>query len=55
MPVNDRVRRLEIAWGYRLANGAHLLRLRLLDPRPGDAIQIDDLIAYGDKPLPRPY
>jgi len=55
MPVAERVRRLEVAWGYRLESGAHLLRLRLLDPRPGDAIRIDDLIAYNDKPVPRPY
>jgi ADP-ribosylglycohydrolase len=55
LPVDERVRRLEIAWGYRLRNGPHTLKLRLLEPRPGDAVQIDDLIAYSDRPVPRPY
>ena len=55
MPVDERVRRLEVAWGYRLPKGPHILKLRLLDPRPGDAIQLDDLIIYTDRPATRPY
>ncbi|HSA94428.1 MAG TPA: ADP-ribosylglycohydrolase family protein [Acidobacteriota bacterium] len=55
MPVDERVRRLEVAWAYRLPKGPHILKLRLLEPRPGDAIQLDDLIIYADKPAPRPY
>jgi hypothetical protein len=50
MPVDERVRRLEIAWAYRLAGGPHVLRLRLLDPRPGEGIEVNDLVAYGAKP-----
>jgi hypothetical protein len=55
MPADERVRRLEVAWGYRLADGAHTLKLRLVDPRPGDAIRIDDLITYADGPAARRY
>jgi hypothetical protein len=55
MPVDERVRRLEVAWAYRLPKGAHILKLRLLDPRPGDAIQLDDLITYSDRPAAPPY
>jgi hypothetical protein len=55
MPVNDLVRRLEVAWGYRLANGPHILKLELLDPRVGEYIRVDDLITYNDKPAARAY
>ena len=55
MPVDERVRRLEVAWGYRLAAGPHILKLRLLDPRAGDMIRIDDLITYADKPVGPAY
>jgi hypothetical protein len=50
LPVDELVRRLEIAWGYRLAPGRHTLRLALLNPRPGEWIRVDDLITYGDRP-----
>jgi hypothetical protein len=55
MPVDDLVRRLEIAWGYRLDMGRHTLKLKLLNPRPGEHIGIDDLIVYSDKPVERAY
>jgi hypothetical protein len=51
MPVSERVRRLEVAWDYRLANGPHILKLKLLDPRAGEHIRIDDLITYTDRPV----
>jgi hypothetical protein len=54
MPVDERVRRLEVAWAYRLADGLHVLELRLLDPRAGEWIRLDDLITYGDTPARRP-
>ncbi|MCX6574045.1 MAG: ADP-ribosylglycohydrolase family protein [Candidatus Aminicenantes bacterium] len=50
MPVDELVRRLEVAWGYRLGPGRHTLRLALLNPRPGEGIRLDDLITYGDRP-----
>lgn len=55
MPVDDRVRRLEIAWAYRLEPGRHALKLRLLNPRPGEYVRIDDLIVYSDKPAKAPF
>jgi len=51
MPVDDLVRRLEVAWDFRLAAGRHTLELRLLNPRPGEFIGLDDLIVYGDRPV----
>jgi hypothetical protein len=50
MPVDELVRRLEVAWGYRLEPGRHTLRLALLNPRPGEGIRLDDLVTYGDRP-----
>jgi hypothetical protein len=50
MPVDELVRRLEIAWGYKLEAGPHTLRLALLNPRPGESIRLGDLIIYGDRP-----
>ncbi len=55
MPVDERARRLEVAWAYKLPAGPHVLKLRLLDPRPGDAIRLDELITYADRPARRPY
>jgi uncharacterized membrane protein len=55
LPVDERVRRLEVAWGYRLAAGPHILKLKLLDPRAGDEIRIDDLITYADRPAAARY
>jgi hypothetical protein len=55
MPVDDLVRRLEVAWAYRLANGPHVLKLKLLNPRAGEFIRIDELITYNDKPAARAY
>jgi hypothetical protein len=52
MPVDDLVRRLEIAWGYLLKDGKHTIKLNILNPRPGEYIRVDDLITYGDKPVP---
>jgi hypothetical protein len=50
MPVDELVRRLEVAWGYKLEAGPHTLRLALLNPRPGESIRLGDLIIYGDRP-----
>jgi hypothetical protein len=50
MPVDERVRRLEISWAYGLAPGKHNLRLELRNPRPGEAIRVGDLIVYGERP-----
>lgn len=50
LPVDELVRRLEIAWGYGLANGRHTLELKLLNPRPGGTVGLGDLIVYGDRP-----
>jgi hypothetical protein len=55
MPVDERVRRLEIAWAHKLADGPHVLELRLLDPRAGEWIRVDDLIVYGVKPAAPRY
>jgi hypothetical protein len=51
MPVEERVRRLEIGWAYGLAPGKHLLRLALRNPRPGETVRAGDLIVYGERPL----
>jgi len=50
MPVDDLVRRLEVAWAYQLAPGPHTLRLTLRNPRPGESIRLDELIIYGERP-----
>jgi hypothetical protein len=52
MPVNELVRRLEISWAYLLPAGKHTIKLRVLNPRPGEYIRVDDLITYSDKPVP---
>jgi len=46
MPVNDLTRRLEVAWKYNLEPGRHTLRLKVLNPKAGESIRINDLITY---------
>jgi hypothetical protein len=55
MPVDDLVRRLEISWAYLLENGKHRIKLRVLNPRPGEYIRVDELITYGDSPAKAPF
>ncbi|MBE0713247.1 MAG: ADP-ribosylglycohydrolase family protein, partial [Candidatus Aminicenantes bacterium] len=55
MPVNELVRRLEISWAYLLPAGKHTIKLRVLNPRPGEYIRVDDLITYGGMPVKRAY
>ncbi len=55
MPVNDLVRRLEISWGYLLKNGKHTLELRVLNPREGEHIRVDELITYSARPAKAPF
>jgi hypothetical protein len=50
MPVDELVRRLEVAWGYGLDPGRHTLKLTLLNPRPGEGIRLEDLIVYRGQP-----
>jgi hypothetical protein len=53
MPVDDLVRKLEISWDYRLEDGPHVLKIELLNPRPGEHIRMDDLITFGGMPVKR--
>jgi len=53
MPVDGRVRRLEVGWAYLLENSEHTIKLRLLNPREGEYIRLEDLITYTDTPAPR--
>jgi len=46
MPVDERVRRLEVCWNYDLKPGKHVLRLKILNPRAGQSIRLNDLITY---------
>jgi hypothetical protein len=46
IPVNDLIRRNDIAWKYDLEPGGHTLQLKILNPKAGEAIRINDLITY---------
>jgi hypothetical protein len=46
MPVNYLTRRLEVAWKYDLDPGRHTIRLKVLNPKAGEHIRINDLITY---------
>jgi hypothetical protein len=55
LPVEERARRLEIAWAYGLEPGRHTIHLELLNPRPGEHIAVGDLIVYGARPPGRRF
>ncbi len=46
MPVSELTRRLEVAWKYNLTPGIHIVRLKVLNPKAGESIRINDLITY---------
>jgi len=46
LPVNDRIRKLEIIWRYELEPGQHILHLKLLNPRKGESVRLQELITY---------
>jgi hypothetical protein len=50
LPAEDLIRRETLFWKYRLAAGPHRVRLKLLDPRPGAAVSLGDLVVYADRP-----
>jgi hypothetical protein len=46
MPASYLTRRLEVAWKYNLKPGRHTVRLKILNPKAGGLIRINDLITY---------
>ncbi len=55
LPVHDLVRRLEVSWAYQLKNGKHIVKLKVLNPRAGEYVRLDELITYSGAPAPRAY
>jgi hypothetical protein len=49
LPMKNTSRRLEPAWKYQLAEGAHNVRLKWTNPQPGYEIRINDIIIYSEK------
>jgi hypothetical protein len=49
MPSNFSKRRHEIAWKYKLNDGPHKVKIRLLNPTKGFQLEAGDLIVYGSK------
>jgi len=51
LPASYTTRRYELAWKYELPKGKHRVKLRILNPVDGQAIQLRDAIIYSDKAL----
>ena len=49
LPMKNTSRRLEPAWKYQLAEGAHNVRLKWINPKPEYEIRINDIMIYSEK------
>lgn len=50
LPVAYTTRRHELTWKYKLPDGVHKVRLKLLKPIAGEQCRISDILIYGKKP-----
>jgi hypothetical protein len=48
LPMKNTSRRLEPAWKYQLAEGAHNIRLKWINPDPNYEIRINDIMIYSE-------
>jgi hypothetical protein len=48
LPMKNTSRRLEPAWKYQLAEGAHNVRLKWINPDPSYEIRINDIMIYSE-------
>jgi len=51
MPTKHQMRRLELAWKYQLAEENHTVKIRLMNPKDGLAIDVGDLIVYSSNKI----
>jgi hypothetical protein len=49
LPANYTTRRYELCWKYQLPKQKHTVRIKLLNPREENPINVDDVIIYADK------
>ncbi|RDC61952.1 ADP-ribosylglycohydrolase family protein [Adhaeribacter pallidiroseus] len=52
LPTSFTGRRPELFWKYKLPNGQHSVKIKLLNPTPENTCQLGDIITYSDKPMP---
>jgi ADP-ribosylglycohydrolase len=50
LPTSFTTRAFTPFWRYRLPNGAHTVRLRVLNPREGVTVKLDNVVVYGSGP-----
>jgi len=46
MPTDFRTRKFEVAWKYQLPEGKHQVKIKVLNPKKGYKVRVDDLITY---------
>ena len=51
LPTRKIRRKTPVFWRYQLPQGRHMIRLKVLNPAAGAAIELSDLIVYADKPV----
>jgi hypothetical protein len=47
MTTHYRARKFEVAWKYQMPEGNHKVKIRILNPKEGYMVRVDDLIIYG--------
>jgi hypothetical protein len=51
LPESYTTRRYELCWKYKIPQGKHSVRLKILNPTEGHDLKVFDMIIYGDKPI----
>jgi ADP-ribosylglycohydrolase len=51
MPTDYRTRKFEVAWKYQLPEGKHEVKIRVLNPKAGYKVRIEDLLLYGSEEI----
>lgn len=52
LPASYTTRRYELFWKYQLPKQKHSVRIKIINPDHANEIKIQDIIFYGDKPVP---
>ncbi len=51
MPTHYRNRKFEVAWKYQLPDEMHKVQIKVLNPKEGFQVRVDDMIVYGPREI----
>jgi hypothetical protein len=55
MPTYYRTRKFEVAWKYQLPEGQHKLKIKVLNPKEGHQVNVENLITYASEEVKKAW